>query len=77
MSTFAFDEYYELEPEVNDPDDEGYGVEENPPMVEYDGVQYPVYTDITESDYYIMLNDENGEAVMVKTSAVERVKKQK
>jgi hypothetical protein len=75
LGAFAFDEYYELEPEVNDPDDEGYGVDEHQPMVEYDGIEYPVYTDISNLDNYIMLNDENGEDVMVKTSAVAREKR--
>ena len=74
FGTYAYDEYYEVEPEIYDSQDEGYDVEESPPTLEYNGNQYPIYTDIDESDYYIMLNDDNGEAVMVKTSAVRRVK---
>ena len=74
LGTYAYDEYYEVEPEIYDSQDEGYDVDESPPTLEYNGNQYPIYTDLDESDYYIMLNDDNGEAVMVKTSAVRRVK---
>jgi hypothetical protein len=74
LGTYHYDEYYEVEPEIYDSQDEGYDVEESPPTLEYNGNEYPIYTDLDESDYYIMLNDETGEAVMVKTSAVRREK---
>jgi hypothetical protein len=74
LGTYSYDEYHEVESEIYDSQDEGYGVEEEPPTLEYNGNKYPIYTDLDESDYYIMLNDDNGEAVMVKTSAVRREK---
>jgi len=74
FGTYAYDEYHEVESEIYDSQDEGYGIQEEPPTLEYNGNQYPIYTDLDESDYYIMLNDDNGEAIMVKTSAVRREK---
>jgi hypothetical protein len=42
--------------------------------LEYEGVIYPIYSDISNEDYYIMLNDSEDEPIMVKTSAVYREK---
>ena len=69
FGTYAYTDY-----KIYDPQDEGHDIEESPTTLEYNGIPYPVYTDIDNSDYYIMLNDDNGEAIMVKTSAVRREK---
>ncbi len=73
FGVYDFDEYYEVEPEQNNIEDEGYEPDENSPILEYNNVVYPIYTDIDELDEYIMMNDDEGTPVMVKTSAVKRV----
>lgn len=69
---YDHDEYMEAEPEQYSNEDEGYVPDENEPRLEYNGIEYPIYTDIHDDDYYIMLNDEEGVPIMVKTSAVYR-----
>ena len=67
FGTYAYTDY-----KIYDPQDEGHDIEESPTTLEYNGIPYPVYTDIDNSDYYIMLNG-NGVNVMVKTSAIRPV----
>lgn len=70
---YDYDEYMEIEPEEYDEDDEGY-IPDDSTTLEYNGEQYPIYTDIDEDDQYIMLGNEDGETRMVKISAVYREK---
>jgi hypothetical protein len=72
FGTYEYDEYYEVEPEQGNIEDEGFEPDELGPTLEYNNVFYPIYTDIDESDEYIMLNDDEGNAVMVKTSAIRK-----
>ena len=62
----------ETEPEQYSNEDEGYVPDENEHTLVYNGIEYPIYTDIHDDAYYIMLNDEEGVPIMVKTSAVYR-----
>ena len=75
LGTYDYDEYVELEPEDYNVNDEGYEASQLSPTLEWKGTEYPIYTDIDEKGYYIMLDDEEGNPVMVKTSAVNRVKR--
>jgi hypothetical protein len=72
FGTYDYDEYMVAEPEQYNNEDEGYVPDENEPTLMYKGVEYPIYTDIEEEDYYIILNDDEGIPIMVKTSAVYR-----
>ena len=74
FGTYVYDEYILVDPEEYNQVDEGYEPDTNEPTLEYKGTDYPIYTDIDGEDYYIMINDDQDEPIMLKTSAVYREK---